>query len=45
MNDKTFELQMLEWLEEEASLAPVLSDDERKLVDSLPKIDISDERL
>lgn len=43
--EKDYELQMREWLEEEKSLAPLLSDSEKQIVDNLPTVDISDEKL
>lgn len=43
--DQDFDKLVKEWLQEEQDLSPQLSEDQRKLVESIPKISISDERL
>lgn len=43
--DKDFEELVSEWLKEEQALAPPLTDEQKQILDSIPKVSISDERL
>lgn len=40
-----FDAQMKEWLQEEADITPALTEEQKKLLDSLPKWNMPDERL
>lgn len=40
-----FDAQMKEWLKEEADITPALTEEQKKLLDSLPKWNMPDERL
>lgn len=44
-SDKDYEDLVKEWLQEERDLAPQVSEDQRKLLESIPKVSISDDRL
>lgn len=42
--DKDFDELVKEWLEEEKAMAPVYTEEQKKIIEKLPRIDIPDER-